>query len=149
MEWHLKSFQELTNNELYEILKARTDIFVVEQDCPYPELDNCDQESLHYFLTVDGELAAYIRLLPKGLKYEDYVAIGRVMVVKKYRSYGYARQIMEKGIHYIHEEWKENKIKIQAQVYLRNFYGSFGFEQISNEYLEDGIPHIDMVLERK
>ncbi|MEN2466971.1 GNAT family N-acetyltransferase [Ornithinibacillus sp. JPR2-1] len=148
MDWHIKKFQKLTNDELYEILKARTDIFVVEQDCPYPELDNQDQESLHFYLTVDRELAAYIRLIPKGLKYENYAAIGRVLVVKKFRSHGYARQIMEKGIRYIHEQWHENEIKIQAQVYLKKFYGSFGFEQVSKEYLEDGIPHIDMVLKR-
>ncbi|WP_047983168.1 GNAT family N-acetyltransferase [Ornithinibacillus californiensis] len=149
MEWHMKTFKELTNQELYALLKARTDVFVVEQACPYPELDDLDQDSVHYYLTVGGEIAANVRLLPRGLKYEEFAAIGRVLVVSKFRSFGYARMIMEKAITYIHEVWQEDKIKIQAQVYLKDFYGSLGFKQITDEYLEDGIPHIDMLLERE
>ncbi|WP_042142368.1 GNAT family N-acetyltransferase [Paucisalibacillus sp. EB02] len=144
MQWHSKNFNELTNHELYSILKARTDVFVVEQNCAYPELDNYDQESIHYYGTIKNEIAAYVRLLPKGLKYEDAAAIGRVLVSKKFRSHGIAREIMERSIDFIVDEWKENNIKIQAQDYLKDFYRSLGFIQISDVYLEDGIPHIDM-----
>ncbi|GIO27157.1 GNAT family N-acetyltransferase [Ornithinibacillus bavariensis] len=147
MHWQLKSFNELTVQELYGILKARTDIFVVEQECPYPELDNYDQKSLHYYLTVEGEIAAYVRLLPKGLVYKETPAIGRVLVVEKFRSRGYAREIMENALHIIDEKWQESSVRIQAQAYLKGFYESLGFQQISSEYLEDGIPHIDMLLE--
>jgi ElaA protein len=145
VQWYLKSFDELTVHELYALLKARTDVFVVEQNCPYPELDNYDQESLHYFVTIGNEVAAYVRILPKGLKYEEAAAIGRVLVVVKFRSHGYAREIMQNAIHIICEKWQEKNIKIQAQVYLQNFYESLGFKPISSEYMEDGIPHIDML----
>ncbi|MUK89761.1 GNAT family N-acetyltransferase [Ornithinibacillus sp. L9] len=149
MEWNIKEFNELPNDELYELLKARIDVFVVEQNCPYPELDNYDQQSLHYYLKVNNEIAAIVRLLPKGLKYKNAASIGRVMVVKKFRGNGYAKELMLKAIDYISNEWGTDKIKIQAQVYLREFYGSLGFEQISEEYLEDDIPHIDMLRIRK
>ncbi|MFD2044327.1 GNAT family N-acetyltransferase [Ornithinibacillus salinisoli] len=145
MEWCLKEFNEIPNGELYELLKARVDVFVVEQECPYPELDNYDQGSMHYYLKINDEIAATVRMMPKGLKYPNEASIGRVMVVKKFRGYGYARELMQKAIDYITTEWKMEQIKIEAQVYLRHFYGSLGFEQISEEYLEDGIPHIDML----
>ncbi|WP_163971749.1 GNAT family N-acetyltransferase [Oceanobacillus halotolerans] len=148
MNWYRKSFQELTNKELYQLMKARVDVFVVEQECPYPELDNYDQEALHFFAKMDDEIVAIVRLLPADLKFKE-ASIGRVMVVEKYRGNGYATQIMEKAIKFITEEWEETAIKIQAQEYLKNFYGSLGFEQISESYLEDDIPHIDMIWERK
>ncbi|WP_096270918.1 GNAT family N-acetyltransferase [Paucisalibacillus globulus] len=144
MKWYCKKFDELTNHELYAILKARTDVFVVEQNCVYPELDDLDQESIHYFATLNNEIVSYVRILPKGLKYEDSAAIGRVLVVKKFRSNGYAEEIMKKAIDIIRNEWEVSSIKIQAQSYLKNFYRSLGFIQISEDYLEDGIPHIDM-----
>lgn len=146
MEWHVKTFQELSNEELYQLLKARTDVFVVEQNCPYPELDNYDQVSIHYFSKVNNEIAAYVRILPKESKYLE-VSIGRVMVAKKYRGYGYARELMQKAIDFVVDDWAETKIKIQAQVYLENFYFSLGFRKITATYLEDGIPHIDMILD--
>ncbi|WP_338066924.1 GNAT family N-acetyltransferase [Virgibacillus profundi] len=116
--------------------------------CLYPELDNYDQSSMHYFLIINGEIAANVRILPKDLKYPE-ASIGRVMVVKKFRGNGYARQIMLKAIEYVVQEWNENQIRIQAQVHLAKFYSSLGFMQISNTYLEDEIPHIDMIWERK
>lgn len=149
MEWHIKSFQELSNNELYQIIKARVDVFVVEQECPYEELDNYDQDSIHLFLKVNSEIAANVRLLPQGLKYEEAASIGRVLVVKKYRGNGYAKEIMQKAIDYIANKWQADKIKIQGQEYLNKFYASLGFEQISESYLVDGIPHIDMIWQDK
>ncbi|WP_217587336.1 GNAT family N-acetyltransferase [Lentibacillus saliphilus] len=148
MNWHLKSFEELTNDQLYKIMKARVDVFVVEQSCPYPELDDYDQIAMHYFLEIDQNIAAYVRLMPANSRYE-LASIGRVIVTKPYRHNGYARDIMEKAKAYIVQEWQETQIKIQAQQYLQNFYESLGFEQISDMYLEDNIPHIDMVWQLK
>lgn len=148
MIWNLKTFQELSNVDLYQLLKARTDVFVVEQNCPYPELDNYDQTSIHYYLKVNNEVAAYVRILPKGSKYLK-ASIGRVLVVKKYRGNGYARELMQKAIDYVVSDWGEKEIKIQAQVYLERFYTSLGFKKINMSYLEDGIPHIDMIRDVK
>ncbi|MEC5424651.1 GNAT family N-acetyltransferase [Virgibacillus sp. C22-A2] len=148
MKWHIKSFNELTNEELYQLIKARIDVFVVEQTCAYPELDNYDQQSIHYFLTINDEVAANVRILPANSKYAE-PSIGRVMVVKKYRRKGYAKQIMQKAISYVTTDWGQDKIKIQAQVYLKEFYKDLGFKQVSDSYLEDNILHIDMIWERK
>ncbi|QOY35619.1 GNAT family N-acetyltransferase [Anaerobacillus isosaccharinicus] len=144
MSWQLKTFDELTKNQLYTIIKERINIFVVEQNCPYPELDDLDQNSFHLFLQEEGEIRAYCRILPKGLKYEE-VSIGRVIVKEKYRRSGIASLLMKNAIAFVEEELKETKIKIQAQDHLRHFYQSFGFTSISEVYLEDGIPHVDMV----
>lgn len=148
MEWITKTFNELTNEELYAILKIRVDIFVVEQECPYPELDNFDQQAIHYFLKINGEIAANVRILPSGCKYED-VSIGRVLVAEKFRDRGYAGQMMQRAIDYIVNEWKETRIKLQGQEYLKNFYSNLGFKRVSDIYLEDDIPHVDMIWEGK
>ncbi|OZU89137.1 GNAT family N-acetyltransferase [Virgibacillus indicus] len=148
MGWHIKTYKQLTKDELYALLKARVDVFVVEQECPYPELDNYDQESIHLFLKVNGEIAASVRVLPKNSKYPE-VSIGRVMVVKKFRGNNFAREIMQKAMDFVVDEWKERTIKIQGQLYLKTFYTSLGFRQISKIYLEDDIPHIDMLWEQK
>lgn len=145
MTWTLKKFQDLSVFELYSILKARVDIFVVEQSCAYPEIDNYDQQAMHLFLKNNENLIAYVRILPKHTKYNE-VSIGRVLVLKDYRFQGYATKIMQKAIHYIINEWQEQTIKIQAQHHLKNFYSSLGFKQISDVYLDDNIPHIDMIL---
>ncbi|SEQ76271.1 ElaA protein [Virgibacillus subterraneus] len=148
MEWSIKSFDELTNDELYGLLKLRVDIFVVEQDCPYPELDNYDQLALHFFLKINGEFAVNVRILPSNSKYVE-VSIGRVSVAEKFRRQGYARQIMQNAIDYVLNEWNEKRIKVQGQEYLKDFYSGLGFEQVTESYLEDGIPHIDMIWEAK
>ncbi|APC47067.1 GNAT family N-acetyltransferase [Virgibacillus halodenitrificans] len=146
MEWCLKGYSDLTNEELYELMKARVDIFVVEQECAYPELDDYDQQSMHCFLKINEQIAAYVRILPANTKYKE-VSIGRVLVVKEFRGKGYATQIMQKAIDYINNEWQERKIKIQAQAHLENFYNQLGFKKISEVYLDDNIPHIDMIWE--
>lgn len=148
MNWHIKTFNELTNDELYGVLKARVDVFVVEQKCTYKELDNLDQKAIHYFAEVDGNIAALVRILPKNTTYDE-VAIGRVLVVQEFRGIGLARTLMERAISFVQEEWQENKISIQAQRYLQEFYESLGFKQVSEVYLEDDIPHIDMLLQMK
>lgn len=144
MSWKLKAFHDLSVTELYRIMKARIDVFVVEQECPYHEADNRDLESYHLFLEEENEIAAYCRLIPKGVVYKE-ASIGRVLVAKGKRGKGHAVQLFDKAIEVMDEDWKEPAIKIQAQAYLREFYGSYGFKEISKVYLEDNIPHVDMV----
>lgn len=144
MTWKLKRFDELTNSQLYNIVKKRINIFIVEQNCPYPELDDIDQASYHLFYEKESEINAYCRIVPKGCKYRE-VSIGRVIVNKEYRRTGIGSMLMRKALDFVDKEMSETKIKIQAQDHLRNFYGGFGFKVISEVYLEDGIPHVDMI----
>jgi ElaA protein len=147
MSWNVRRFDELTTNELYAILKERTQVFVVEQECPYLEVDGKDLLSYHLYKEENGEIAAYARLLPPGVSYLE-ASIGRVFVKKEYRGRGFAGELLIRSLDFLHGELGETKIKIQAQEYLREFYGSFGFTAITDTYLDDGIPHIDMVLEK-
>lgn len=145
MTWYVKAFHELTATEVYTILKERTDVFVVEQNCPYPEVDGKDLKSYHLYKVEQDEIVAYARLLPKGVSYEE-ASIGRVLVKKEYRGRGLAQELLKRSLAYLEQSLEETTIKIQAQDYLRDFYGSFGFKAISDTYLEDGIPHVDMLL---
>lgn len=147
MKWELKKFDELNVEEIYKILKLRIEVFVVEQECAYQDCDGKDQKSYHLFLEDEGRIAAYLRILKRGLSFDE-VAIGRVIVNKDYRGKGLAREMMLKAIKFIEEELNEKEIKIQAQVYLVDFYGSLGFKKISEEYLEDNIPHVDMLYKK-
>ena len=147
MSWNLKKFDELTNMELYNLLKERTLVFVVEQNCPYPEVDGKDPFSYHLFKEDKGEIVAYLRIVPAGVTYQE-ASIGRVFVKKEYRGQGMAEELLKKGLDFIQNELKETEVKIQAQDYLRKFYGSFGFQPISETYLEDNIPHVDMLLQK-
>lgn len=144
MNWKIKKFEELTTDELYMILKVRNEVFILEQTCPFLDCDDKDRKSFHMFLEEDNAVIAYCRLLPKGLAYKES-SIGRVLVSKSYRGKDLAKQLMEKGINFILNNMKEREIKIQAQAYLFKFYSNFGFTPISEEYLEDNIPHIDMI----
>lgn len=146
MGWKLKTFDELTTEELYIILKERVDIFVVEQNCAYPEIDGCDRDCYHLFLEEEGELLAYLRIVPAGIKYEE-ASLGRVIVKQKHRGRGYAKELIGRALRFAHEELGARSVKIQAQHYLRDFYGAFGFQPLTEVYLEDGIPHLDMLLE--
>lgn len=148
MNWCIKTFHELTNEELYQLLRARVDVFVVEQACPYPELDNYDQKAIHYFLKEGKAIVANVRILPKGLKYAE-VSIGRVLVTANYRKKGLARELMQRAMTYANTEMDADQIKIQAQTYLKSFYQSLGFQPMTNTYMEDGIPHIDMLWKQK
>ncbi|PYZ92300.1 GNAT family N-acetyltransferase [Salipaludibacillus keqinensis] len=144
MNWHIKKFNELTTDELYSILRERVNVFVVEQNCPYPEIDGKDSQSYHLFVREKGKIIAYTRLLPAGISYSQ-ASIGRVLVIEEYRNTGLGKKIMKRSIDYLHQELKENEIKIQAQEYALQFYESFGFKPVSKVYLEDDIPHVDMV----
>ncbi|BCB05189.1 GNAT family N-acetyltransferase [Bacillus sp. KH172YL63] len=145
MSWKVKSFNELSNYELYEMLQVRTQVFVVEQNCPYLEVDGKDLHAHHLYKEENGEVVAYARLLPAGVSYTE-PSIGRVLVKEAYRGKGFASELMTRGLAFIHDEWGEQTVKIQAQEYLRAFYESFGFRAVTETYLDDGIPHIDMVL---
>lgn len=144
MHWEIKAFDQLSLQELYTILTLRTNVFVVEQACPYPEVDGKDPNCLHLLGTINGELVAYLRILPAGLRYDE-VSIGRVVIKPSHRGKGLGRLMMEQAIHCITNEWKESQIKIGAQSYLEKFYQSLGFEPVSEVYLEDDIPHLDML----
>lgn len=142
--WKLTSFSDLTVEELYGILQLRTDVFVVEQECPYPEVDGNDAVCQHLFYEENGEILAYLRILPAGVPFEE-PSIGRVVVKQATRGRGLARPMMQQAIAFIYDTWKADRIKISAQTYLADFYTSLGFEAVSDMYLEDGIPHMDML----
>lgn len=144
MDIVIKEFDQLTVHELYEIMKARVDIFVVEQECPYPELDNKDQVATHIWLQDQCGMQAYLRVIPAGVSFDE-VALGRVIALK--RRSGLATQLLAIGIQVAKEKYNATSIKIEAQVYAKQLYTSIGFKQTSDEFLEDGIPHIEMILE--
>lgn len=144
MELKVKSFTQLSNTELYAILKLRVDVFVVEQACPYPEVDGRDEDSLHVWLEEDGEILAYLRVLDRGVE-SEYVAIGRVIAAR--RRQGLGSEIMKAGIRVAQEHFHAEAIYLEGQVYAQGFYESLGFRQISEPYLEDNIPHIKMLRE--
>lgn len=143
MKWKVFSFEDLTIHELYTILQERNAIFVVEQECAYQEIDGRDQESLHLSAWDGDVLVAYARLMPAGVKYEE-PSIGRVIVNSEYRGQGIARELIDRAMKAMREKWDVQSIKLHAQSHLTSFYGSFGFDEISESYLDDGIPHTDM-----
>ncbi len=144
----IKKFNELTLDELYDILKLRNEIFIVEQNCPYQDIDDNDKEAIHFMLKKNEKLIGYIRVLPKGLTYETS-AIGRVIVSITERGNSYASLLVQEGLNYITDVWKENEAMLGAQVYALNLYKSLGFKVVSSEYLEDDIPHVDMLYTHK
>lgn len=144
MEWRLKHFNELLPSELYAILRLRNEVFVVEQNCVFQDADNRDQECWHLMGYIDNDLAAYTRLLPAGLMYEE-ASIGRVVTSPAFRRKGLGKELMEESIHSLYKLFGKQNIRIGAQLYLKRFYEEFQFEQVSEMYLEDGIPHIYMV----
>ena len=143
--WKLKAFNELTPYELYAILRLRSEVFIVEQNCPYLDEDNKDQKGYHLMGWKDDLLAAYTRLLPAGVSYPDMASIGRVITSPAARGLGIGRELMEVSINKLYELFGHKPIKIGAQLYLQKFYESLGFVQTDEGYLEDGIPHIEMV----
>lgn len=140
----IKSFEALTVQELYRILQLRSEIFVVEQNCVYLDMDEKDQKALHVMGMKNGKLVAYTRLFKSG-DYFEYASIGRVVVSQNQRQHKYGYDIMNASIKAIKEYFNETKIKIGAQYYLRKFYGNLGFKEVGEEYLEDGIRHIHMI----
>ncbi len=147
LNWNLKRFEELTLSEIYEILRLRNEVFVVEQNCAYQDCDGKDINSYHLYSEDNGRIISYLRIIDKGVSYNE-VSIGRVLVRKNYRGKGISRQMMIEAIKFIEQTLNEKEIRIQAQAYLIEFYKSFGFIEISGEYTEDGIPHIDMLYKK-
>ncbi|QTD36345.1 GNAT family N-acetyltransferase [Polaribacter batillariae] len=143
MNFITKSFSELTTYQLYEILQLRAEVFVVEQDCVYQDLDGKDFKSLHVFGIKNNKIVAYSRIFKPG-DYFDNASIGRVVVAANERKYGFGHDLMKASIKAIKTHFNADKITISAQVYLKKFYESHGFVKIGEEYLEDGIPHIRM-----
>lgn len=146
MDLVVKRFCELSLEELYEILQIRVAVFVVEQNCAYQEIDNKDFYSYHVFLKDDTGIKAYLRVIDKGIASEE-ISIGRVLTLK--RKCGLGNRILSEGIKVAKERMNANRIKIEAQSYAKGFYAKAGFKQISEEFLEDGIPHIQMLLEQE
>lgn len=144
MSWHIKSFEDLTNLEWHEIMKERMAVFVVEQGCAYMDIDGHDPNSYHLFFKEDNEIAAYARLMPSGTIYRE-ASIGRIIVKKEHRGKGYAREIMERGMKFLIEEMKESEIKLQAEYYIKDLYASYGFQIISDIFLDEGIEHVNML----
>ena len=143
MNWTIKKFGELTLDELYNILQLRNEVFIVEQDCVYKDLDGKDRSAWHLMAVEDDKLVAYTRILPPGVSYSD-PAIGRVVTSSLKRRSGLGRELMKRSIEACEKLFGKTSITLSAQVYLQNFYASFGFIVIGEEYLDDGIPHIDM-----
>lgn len=140
MELYSISFTDLTTNQFFELLKLRISVFVVEQNCPYQELDDLDLISNHFFGSLDGKVIA----LGRVYRELDTVYIGRIAVKRKYRKNGYARKIMEFILKEVKTKFHGLTIELSAQEYLINFYTSLGFVSKGETYLEDGIPHIKM-----
>ncbi len=138
---NIKSFHELALEELYGILKLRVDIFVVEQNCPYPELDNEDQKSIHIFYKEEEEVIAYVRVIPNQA---GNIRIGRVVTDKTFRGQRLSSKLMVAAMEFINEKHSSKRITLSAQEHLQQFYSKFGFVPVSEMYLEDGIPHVDM-----
>ena len=140
---HKKSFQELTVDELYELLRVRSEVFVVEQDCVYQDMDGDDQKSIHLWLTVADKVVALARVCPAGTHMKK-ISIGRVITT--IRGKGYGKQIMLYAIDAAKEHFGARLIDIEAQEYAKGFYESLGFRQSSDAFMLDGIPHIKMTL---
>ncbi len=138
---HKKLFRELTVDELYELLRVRAEVFVVEQDCIYQDMDGDDQVSVHLWLTDGGKVVALCRVCPAGTHMEE-VSIGRVITTE--RGKGYGKRIMLEGIKVAQEHFNAKRIDIEAQEYARGFYEQVGFRQSSEPFMLDGIPHIRM-----
>lgn len=143
--WHYKLFDELTAKELYQIIQLRNEVFVIEQDCIYQDADGKDFKSGHLWATINNEVVAYSRIVPKGISYEDEPSIGRVVSSGNHRGLGLGKQLIANSIMVIENRLFTSSIRISAQLYLKEFYESFGFQQVSEVYLEDDIPHIEML----
>jgi ElaA protein len=147
ISWKTKTFDELSTQELYQILRLRLEVFVVEQNCVYQDIDNKDQKALHLFGIVEGEIIAYSRLFKPG-DYFEFSSIGRVVVAEKHRDKNFGHELIDQSILEINRRFNVQNITISAQLYLKKFYESHGFVATSETYLEDDIPHIEMKIRK-
>lgn len=146
MNWYLKTFEALTVHELYAILQLRSKVFVVEQNCPYQDMDDTDKKALHLFTLKDDKAIAYARLIPPGISYEQ-ASIGRVVVDPDQRGITLGKALMNEAILRTREKFNAGAITISAQLYLLKFYNELGFKETGDTYLEDNIPHVKMKLQ--
>ena len=144
VQWVNKSFEELTTTELYGLLRSRVDVFVVEQHCPYPELDQWDQKATHLWAEAKGNIAAYCRLFAPGVRFEN-ASIGRVLTTAPFRRQELGKQLMTRALKILDSAYPGHKVQISAQDYLLEFYSRLGFVSTGKQYLEDGIPHSEMI----
>jgi ElaA protein len=143
LEWKIKRFDALSSQELYNLLQLRSEVFVVEQNCVYQDIDGKDEKAIHLIGEDNGKIVAYARLF-KPAAYFEQASIGRVVVKESYRDKKLGHLLMREAIRVIETHFEETKITISAQLYLKKFYESHGFVQNSDMYLEDDIPHIEM-----
>lgn len=148
MQWQVLTFSELDTLTLYNMLQLRVDVFVVEQNCPYPELDDKDlhPQTRHIILKKGEKVIAYSRVLAPGVSFDGFPGVGRVCVSQTARRLGLGRVLVEKTIAEAAELWPDTDIHISAQCYLQQFYQDLGFRPASEPYLEDDIPHLKMIL---
>jgi len=146
INWKIKRFEALSLEELYAILQLRSEVFVVEQNCVYQDIDYKDQKAIHLFGEYDGQMVAYARLF-KPIDYFENASIGRVIVKPSHRHLKLGHELMREAIQAVKTSFGESKITISAQLYLQKFYESHGFVATSDMYLEDDIPHIEMKIE--
>ena len=146
LDFQIKSYQELTKEELYNLLQLRSEVFVVEQDCIYQDIDGKDQKALHVLGYKNNQIIAYTRLFDSG-DYFDTPSIGRVVVKQADRKFKCGHELMKVTINAIKDNYQDKVITISAQLYLQKFYESHGFIVVGEQYLEDDIPHIRMILE--
>ena len=138
----VRKFYELSTEELYAILKLRVNVFVVEQNCPYPELDDRDQEAIHVWLEDRDGIHAYLRIMDRGVE-SEYVSLGRVVTAERHQGLG--SKILSEGSRIAHDIFRTDTLYLEAQTYAIPFYQAQGFEVVSEEFLEDGIPHVKMI----
>ena len=146
MKWSCKAFKELSLDELHDIIQLREIVFVVEQDCPYLDVDGKDKDALHVFGKYEGNIVATTRILKPGISYDE-VAIGRVVTSPTVRGMGMGKQLMEESMKFVQLHFGKVPVRISAQTYLLKYYKSFGFIETGQEYLEDNIPHFEMLYE--
>jgi ElaA protein len=139
-----KTFEQLNTKELYDLLQLRSEVFVVEQDCVYQDIDGKDKKAFHVLGYKNKNLVAYTRIFKPGDYFKE-ASIGRVVVKEAQRQYGYGYDIMSASIEAIQKYFKTSEIRISAQTYLKRFYNNLGFKEVGEEYLEDGIPHVNMI----
>ncbi|OJW78589.1 MAG: GNAT family N-acetyltransferase [Bacteroidetes bacterium 46-16] len=144
IQWIIKEFKELELEELYGLLQLRERVFEIEQNCVYPDLDDKDQTAVHIMGYGDDKMIAYSRLLPQGISYED-MSIGRVVTHISYRRFGIGKELMTVSIEACYKYFGKAPIRISAQLYLKAFYKGFDFVAVSEPYMEDNIPHIEML----
>ena len=147
IQWEIKPFNALSIDELYSLLRLRSEVFVVEQNCVYQDLDGKDEKALHLLGSYDGKIVAYTRLFNANDYFEN-ASIGRVVIDQNYRERKWGHELMRQAIAGIKEHFGETKITISAQLYLQKFYEAQGFVRTSEMYLEDDIPHIEMKIEK-